>query len=57
MECHSVDFFIEKVRKYACLWNTSHVAYRDTAKKDLIWERVAKQCAMSNGKQLYKKLF
>ncbi|CAB3251855.1 unnamed protein product [Arctia plantaginis] len=59
MECNTVEFFIEKVRDCPCLWNMDHVSYRDMARKDLAWERVAKECNMSNGREAkiqWKKL-
>lgn len=55
----TVECFIEKVRNRPCLWNMNHVSYRDVAKKDAAWERVAKECGMSCGrdaKSQWKKL-
>ncbi|XP_026317841.1 uncharacterized protein LOC113228699 [Hyposmocoma kahamanoa] len=54
-----MDSFIEKVKLYPCLWDTSHVSYRDTAKKDLVWQHVARECGITSGKEAqcqWKKL-
>lgn len=49
---NTVEFFIERVRSQPCLWNQNHVSYRDHNKKDITWERIAKECGMVNGKQI-----
>lgn len=41
-----MDFFIESVRKHPCLWYKNHSFYRDVVQKDIIWDRIAKECNM-----------
>lgn len=55
----TVESFIEKVKIRPCLWNIHHVSYRDIAKKETLWERVAKECGLANGREArmqWKKL-
>ena len=41
--------FIETVRKYACLWNTTAIEYRDQELKDAAWAEVMKETGLASG--------
>lgn len=44
-----MDYFIETVRKYPCLWNTTAIEYRDQELKDAAWAEVMKETDLSSG--------
>ncbi|KOB68326.1 putative Transcription factor Adf-1 [Operophtera brumata] len=43
-----MDHFIETVRKYPCLWNTTAIEYRDQELKDAAWAEVMKETDLSS---------
>lgn len=45
-----MEHFIETVRKYPCLWNTTAIEYRDQELKDAAWAEVMKETDLSSGK-------
>ncbi|XP_063829038.1 uncharacterized protein LOC135078400 [Ostrinia nubilalis] len=54
-----MEHFIETVRKYPCLWNTSAIEYRDQELKDAAWAEVMKETDLSSVKEVklkWKKL-
>lgn len=44
-----MELFIEKVKLHPCLWKMSDISYRDIGKKDLAWDKIARECEMANG--------
>lgn len=44
-----MEHFIETVRKYPCLWNTTAIEYRDQELKDAAWAEVMKETDLSSG--------
>ncbi|PZC73911.1 hypothetical protein B5X24_HaOG208652 [Helicoverpa armigera] len=54
-----MEHFIETVRKYPCLWNTTAIEYRDQELKDAAWAEVMKETDLSSVKEVklkWKKL-
>ncbi|XP_049875939.1 uncharacterized protein LOC126373744 [Pectinophora gossypiella] len=54
-----MEHFIESVRKYPCLWNTTAIEYRDQELKDAAWAEVMKDTDLSSVKEVklkWKKL-
>ncbi|XP_053610999.1 uncharacterized protein LOC128675551 [Plodia interpunctella] len=54
-----MEHFIETVRKYPCLWNTTTIEYRDLELKDAAWAEVMKETELSSVKEVklkWKKL-
>ncbi|KAJ2945353.1 hypothetical protein O0L34_g152 [Tuta absoluta] len=54
-----MEHFIESVRKYPCLWNTTAIEYRDQELKDAAWTEVMKETDLSSVKEVklkWKKL-
>ncbi|CAK1586581.1 unnamed protein product [Parnassius mnemosyne] len=54
-----MEHFIETVRKYPCLWNTTAIEYRDQELKDAAWTEVMKETDLSSVKEVklkWKKL-
>lgn len=47
-----MEHFIETVRKYPCLWNTTAIEYRDQELKDAAWAEVMKETDLSSGESL-----
>lgn len=45
----AMEHFIETVRKYPCLWNTTAIEYRDQELKDAAWAEVMKETDLSSG--------
>ncbi|CAH2042996.1 unnamed protein product, partial [Iphiclides podalirius] len=55
----AMEHFIEAVRKYPCLWNTTAIEYRDQELKDAAWTEVMKETDLSSVKEVklkWKKL-
>ncbi|XP_011568687.3 uncharacterized protein LOC105398311 [Plutella xylostella] len=51
--------FIEKVHGNPCLWDENSLAYRDTFRREMCWEAVAKECGIESGKEaklMWKRL-
>lgn len=42
--------FIEAVKKYPCLWNTSLSTYKCSDVKDAAWEQVVSETQLSDSK-------
>lgn len=54
-----MEHFIETVRKYPCLWNTTAIEYRDQELKDAAWAEVMKETDLASVKEVklkWKKL-
>ncbi|XP_034834770.1 uncharacterized protein [Maniola hyperantus] len=54
-----MEHFIESVRRFPCLWNTSAIEYRDQELKDAAWTEVMKETDLSSVKEVklkWKKL-
>ncbi|CAH0720605.1 unnamed protein product, partial [Brenthis ino] len=54
-----MEHFIETVRKYPCLWNTTAIEYRDQELKDAAWTEVMKETDLASVKEVklkWKKL-
>ncbi|XP_041981899.1 uncharacterized protein LOC121735223 [Aricia agestis] len=54
-----MEHFIETVRKYPCLWNSTAIEYRDQELKDAAWAEVMKETDLSSVKEVklkWKKL-
>ncbi|CAK1550302.1 unnamed protein product [Leptosia nina] len=54
-----MEHFIQTVRKYPCLWNTTSLQYRDQELKDAAWGEVVKETGLSSVKEVklkWKKL-
>ncbi|XP_026754780.1 uncharacterized protein LOC113514887 [Galleria mellonella] len=45
----TMELLIENVKQYPCLWDVNNILYRDSERKDLIWEMVARACGLPNG--------
>ncbi|XP_068617875.1 uncharacterized protein [Battus philenor] len=50
-----MEHFIETVRKYPCLWNTTAIEYRDQELKDAAWTEVMKETDLSSVKEVKMK--
>ncbi|KAL4714335.1 hypothetical protein ACJJTC_009687 [Scirpophaga incertulas] len=50
-----MEQFIEAVRKYPCLWNTTAIEYRDQELKDAAWAEVMKETDLSSVKEVKMK--
>ncbi|RVE49738.1 hypothetical protein evm_005608 [Chilo suppressalis] len=42
------DFFIECVRQYPCLWDTTHSSYKQLDVKDAAWKEIIKKTKIEN---------
>ncbi|XP_014361370.2 uncharacterized protein LOC106713168 [Papilio machaon] len=50
-----MEHFIETVRRYPCLWNTTAIEYRDQELKDAAWTEVMKETDLSSVKEVKMK--
>lgn len=53
----NMEDFIEKIRDNPCLWDVNCVQYRDVARKDSIWESLARDSGMENGEIVFCFVF